>query len=176
MFKPYSPTRKCPTLWARVFRLPGFAAFPRKTLVACDLDRGVYHRPMNYLRYLFLAAFMATALRGADVARITPEVAAQKVAEGKAVLVDVREPAEWKATGVAAPAVLLPKSDFDGPQKLWAEFLEQNRGKEIILYCHSGRRAAAVAAKLAVQGVNVANAGGFADWKAAGLPTRKIDP
>ncbi len=131
---------------------------------------------MNYLRFLFLAAFIATALRGAEVARITPEVAAQKIAEGKAVLVDVREPAEWKATGVAAPAVLLPKSDFDGPQKLWAKFLEENRGKEVILYCHSGRRAAAVATALATQGVKVANAGAFADWQSAGLPTRKIAP
>jgi rhodanese-related sulfurtransferase len=131
---------------------------------------------MKYLRYLFLAAFMAVSLHGAEIPRITPEVAAQKVAEGKAVLVDVREPAEWKTTGVAAPAVLLPKSDFDGPQKLWTKFLEQNRNKEIILYCHSGRRAGAVAAALATQGVRVANAGGFADWKAAGLPTRKIAP
>lgn len=131
---------------------------------------------MKYLRFLFLAGFMATALRGAEIARITPEVAAQRVAERKAVLVDVREPAEWKATGVAAPALLLPKSDFDGAQKLWAKFLEQNRGKEIILYCHSGRRAGAVAAELAAQGIKVANAGGFADWKAAGLPTRKVAP
>lgn len=131
---------------------------------------------MKYLRYLFLAAFMAVSLHAAEISRITPEAAAQKVAEGKAVLVDVREPAEWKATGVAAPAVLLPKSDFDGPQKLWTKFLAENRSKEIILYCHSGRRAGAVAAALATQGVKVANAGGFADWKAAGLPTRKITP
>jgi rhodanese-related sulfurtransferase len=131
---------------------------------------------MKYLRYLFFAAFAAVYLHGAEISRITPEAAAQKVAEGKAVLVDVREPAEWKTTGVAAPAVLLPKSDFDGPQKLWTKFLEENRSKEIILYCHSGRRAGAVAAALATQGVRVANAGGFADWKAAGLPTRKIAP
>lgn len=131
---------------------------------------------MKYFRFLFLAAFIATALHGAEIARITPEVAAQRVAEGKAVLVDVREAAEWKATGVAAPAILLPKSDFDGPQKLWAKFLKQNRDKEIILYCHSGRRARAVAAVLSTQGVKVANVGGFADWQAAGLPTRKIAP
>jgi rhodanese-related sulfurtransferase len=131
---------------------------------------------MQYFRLLFLSVFMATALRGAEVARITPAAAAQRVSEGKAVLVDVREPAEWKATGVAAPAVLLPKSDFDGAQKLWTKFLEQNRGKEVILYCHSGRRAAAVAAALATQGIHVANAGGFADWQSAGLPTRKIAP
>ena len=131
---------------------------------------------MKFLPFLVLTALMATALRGAEVAKIVPAVAAQKVAEGKAVLVDVREPAEWKATGVAAPAILLPKSDFDGAKKLWTKFLEENRGKEVILYCHSGRRAGAVAAALASQGIKVANAGGFADWEAAGLPTRKIAP
>ena len=85
-------------------------------------------------------------------------------------------PGEWQATGVAAPAVLLPKSDFDGPQKLWAGFLAENRDKEVILYCHSGKRAGAVAAALAAKGLKVANAGGFNEWQSAGLPTRKVDP
>ena len=39
--------------------------------------------------------------------KITPADAAKLVAAGKAVLVDVREPAEWAETGVATPAVLL---------------------------------------------------------------------
>jgi rhodanese-related sulfurtransferase len=32
-----------------------------------------------------------------------------------------------------------------------------------------------VAEALAKKGINVANAGGFADWKAAGLPVRTAD-
>ena len=111
----------------------------------------------------------------ADVAKITPTDAAKLVAAGSAVLVDVREPAEWAESGVAAPAVLLPKSAFDAEQAGdWKSFLEKNRGKEIILYCRSGRRSGAVAAVLAEHGYNVANAGGFKDWSAAGLPTRKV--
>jgi rhodanese-related sulfurtransferase len=111
-----------------------------------------------------------------EVAQLAPAEAAKLVAAGSAVLVDVREPAEWADTGVAAPAVLLPKSDFDGAQQQWKEFLEKAGDKQIILYCRSGNRSGKVAAALAAQGRNVANAGAFKDWQAAGLPVRKIVP
>src|SRR4051794_36297370 len=102
-----------------------------------------------------MAALVTTAslVCAAEVARITPAEAAQAVAAGKAVLVDVREPSEWSETGVAAPAVLLAKSDFDGPQKEWKPFLEKNAGKEIILYCRSGHRAGLIGAALAQKGI-----------------------
>ncbi len=114
----------------------------------------------------------ASAALAADVPKIAPAEAAKLVADGKAVLVDVREANEWVESGVAAPAVLLAKSDFDGPQKDWKPFLEKNAGKEIILYCRSGKRAGTVAAALAGQGLKVANAGGLTDWTNAGLPVR----
>lgn len=127
--------------------------------------------------FAFLAAlFTTTALMSAaEVQKISPADAAKLVADGKAVLVDVREPSEWADTGVAAPATLLAKSDFDGAQKDWKPFLEKNAGKEIILYCRSGARAGTVAAALAAKGIPAANAGGFNDWKKAGLPTRQPD-
>ncbi|HVU25481.1 MAG TPA: rhodanese-like domain-containing protein [Opitutus sp.] len=114
-----------------------------------------------------------TLLLAAEVARIAPADAAQRVADGTAVLIDVREAVEWSATGVAAPAVLLPMSDFNGEQKLWKPFLQKNAGKELILYCRSGHRAGIVGEKLAATGRTVANAGGFRDWTAAGLPVRQ---
>ena len=95
---------------------------------------------------------------------------------GTAVLVDCREPSEWADTGVATPAVLLAKSDFDGAQKDWKPFLAKNAGKEIILYCRSGGRSAEVAAALAEKGVKAANIGGLRDWTKAGLPTRQVEP
>ena len=109
----------------------------------------------------------------AEVTKITPADAAKRVAGGTAVLVDVREAGEWADTGVAAPAVLLAKSDFDGAQKDWKPFLEKNVGKEIILYCRSGNRSGIVATALAAKGYKVANAGAFKTWAEAGLPTRK---
>ena len=128
---------------------------------------------MKILTALFALLFSSGF--AAEVATLTPKAAAQLVADGKAVLVDVREPAECAESGVAAPAVLLPKSDFDGDQKLWKEFLGQTGDKQIILYCRSGKRAGVVGAALAAKGRNVANAGGFADWKSAGLPIRKTE-
>ncbi len=112
----------------------------------------------------------------AAVPPLAPAEAAKLVADGKAVLVDVREPAEWAEAGVAAPAVLLPKSDFDGDKKQWKDFLAKVGDKQIILYCRSGRRADAVGQALAAEGRSVANAGGLKDWVAAGLPTREAKP
>jgi rhodanese-related sulfurtransferase len=43
----------------------------------------------------------------------------------------------------------------------------------IILYCRSGVRSGRAASTLAKGGFRTANAGGFGDWKAAGLPVRK---
>jgi rhodanese-related sulfurtransferase len=127
--------------------------------------------------FSLVATFLlATAsLVAAEVPQLTPAEAAARVASGKAVLVDVREAAEWAETGVAAPATLLPTSDFNGEQKLWKPFLEKNAGKQIILYCRSGNRSGQIAAKLAAAGVPVANAGAFKDWAAAGLPTRPVE-
>lgn len=124
---------------------------------------------------LFLALGFSTAF-AAEVAKVTPAAAAQLVADGKAVLVDIREPAEWAEAGVAAPAVLLPKSDFDGDKKQWKDFLAKIGDKQIILYCRSGRRAETVGQALAAEGKSVANAGGMKDWVAAGLPTREAKP
>src|SRR5215218_4499106 len=102
---------------------------------------------MKALSSLFglLIAF-ASVTHAADVAKISPAEAAKRVAAGTAVLIDVREPAEWAESGVAAPAELLPMSDFNGDQKLWKPFLAANAGKELIVYCRSGNRSGKVAA------------------------------
>ena len=123
----------------------------------------------------FLSLF-AAVLGSAAVATIKPAEAAALVAAQQAVLVDVREPAEWAESGVAAPAVLLPKSDFDADQKLWKEFLARTGDRQILLYCRSGKRAGVIAAALAEKGHKVANAGGFKDWADAGLPVRPVAP
>lgn len=125
-------------------------------------------------RTLFAALLASTAAFAAEVKTIAPAEAAKLVAAGKAVLVDVREPAEWADSGVAAPAVLLPKSDFDGGQKQWKEFLGSHRDKQVIVYCRSGARSGEVARALAAKGIETANAGGFRDWTKAGLPTRDV--
>jgi len=105
--------------------------------------------------------------------RRAPAEVARLVAAGRAVLVDVRAPDEWVATGVAAPAHLLALDDLTNGRKQWGSFLEQNRDREIILYCLSGSRSAYAARLLATEGFSAGNMGGLQSWLNAGLPLRQ---
>jgi rhodanese-related sulfurtransferase len=120
-----------------------------------------------------MLSFLSSLLKGAGSLAVGPVEAAARVKSGSAVLVDVREPAEWAATGVVSDAALLPLSDLRGDRTKWKSFLEANREKEIILYCRSGNRSGQAAAILEKEGFRTANAGGFGAWQKAGLPTKK---
>ena len=102
---------------------------------------------------------------------IGPAEADARVKAGTAVLIDVREPDEW-ADGVAGPALLCSFSDLRGDRAQWKAVLEQNRGKEFIVYCASGARSGIAAGLLRKEGFNAVNAGGYGGWRAAGLPVR----
>ena len=58
---------------------------------------------MNLARIFFVVCTFSTSVFAADAPMIRPVEAAKLVSEGKAVLVDCREPREWKSTGVAEP-------------------------------------------------------------------------
>lgn len=126
---------------------------------------------MNLIRRIF-SLFSSSATGAPAVRRVTPQETDRLVSEKKAVLVDVREPAEW-ARGVARRAVLLPFSDLMGPRHQWRSFLRQVDGREIILYCHSGARCGRAARVLAAEGYQTANAGSLHAWQRAGLPVCK---
>ncbi|MDP1578820.1 MAG: rhodanese-like domain-containing protein [Candidatus Didemnitutus sp.] len=131
---------------------------------------------LSLLLFVGAVALFSITVLGSDSPKISPEDAAALVREGKAILIDVREPAEWTSTGVAAPALLLAKSDFDGTQAAWKPFLATvDKETTVVLYCRSGNRSGKLAAILAQQGFKVANAGGLTDWQKAGLPIRKIE-
>lgn len=160
---------------------------PSSACFACSTDAA--HLPLarardrvhlrRMLKKTLLSIFVAAGLVAsafADVTKISATEAAKLVQDGRAVLVDVREPAEWKETGVAQPAVLLEKSDFDSAKSAWTPFLEKTgKDKTLILYCRSGKRAGVVGEALTAQGYKVLNAGGMKDWSEAGLPVRKIE-
>ena len=97
------------------------------------------------------------------VPSITPQEAADRTEANQALLIDVREPDEWR-NGVAADARLLPLSDFRGGQFLWKPFLAEAGERELCLYCGSGARASIVARQLIAQGHRVSCVGGFSDW------------
>lgn len=87
---------------------------------------------------------------------------------GKAIVVDVREPAEH-ARECIPEAVLMPLSAFK-PDQVAAI------GKRVVLCCASGMRSQQAAKALLAAGhTDVAHLkGGLSSWKQAGLPT-KVD-
>ena len=97
---------------------------------------------------------------------LAPEEVARGVAEGRMLLVDVREPNEIAIERYPG-AVEVPLSSFDPAQ------IPDPQGREVVFACRSGRRS--VTASLAAQEAGLAYdahlAGGILAWKAAGLPT-----
>lgn len=98
---------------------------------------------------------------------LTPEDVSKGMAEGRYLLVDVREPNEV-AMEAYPGAVVVPLSTFD-PQDI-----PDPQGKQVVFACRSGKRS--VTASLAAQAAGFAYdkhlAGGILGWKAVGLPTK----
>jgi rhodanese-related sulfurtransferase len=98
---------------------------------------------------------------------LTPEEVSKGMAEGRYLLVDVRERNEV-AVDAYPGAVVVPLSTFD-PQAI-----PDPQGKQVVFACRSGKRS--MTASLAAQAEGLAYdkhlAGGMLAWKAAGLPTK----
>ena len=101
-----------------------------------------------------------------SVIDLTPEDVARGVADGRMLLVDVREPAETDVERYPA-AMILPMSAFD-PHAIPA-----SEGRQVVFACRSGNRSvtASLVAQAAGLPYNAHLAGGIKAWKAAGLPT-----
>ena len=104
--------------------------------------------------------------------RFTPADCANRVRDGEAFLIDVRESGEW-AAGVAQSARLLSFSDLTGARTQWKQFLAEAGGREVLLYCASGTRSGWAARLLVAEGIRAANTGGLGDWRAAGWPVAR---
>jgi rhodanese-related sulfurtransferase len=98
---------------------------------------------------------------------LTPDEVSKGLAEGRYLLVDVREPNEV-ATEAYPESVVVPLSSFDPTD------IPDPQGKQVVFACRSGKRS--VTASLAAQAAGLAYdkhlAGGMLGWKAAGLPTK----
>ena len=98
---------------------------------------------------------------------LTPEEVSKGIAEGRYLLVDVREPNEV-AVEAYPGAVVVPLSSFDPKE------IPDPGGKQVVFACRSGKRS--VTASLAAQTAGLAYdkhlAGGMLAWKASGLPTK----
>ena len=98
---------------------------------------------------------------------LTPEKVSKGMAEGRYLLVDVREPNEV-AVEAYPGAVVVPLSSFD-PQAI-----PDPHGKQVVFACRSGKRSTTTSLAAQVEGLAYDKhlAGGMLAWKAAGLPTR----
>jgi rhodanese-related sulfurtransferase len=98
---------------------------------------------------------------------LTAQEVSQGIADGRYLLIDVREPNEVEAEAYP-DAVVVPLSSFDPKQ------LPDPGGKQVVFACRSGKRS--VTASQAAQAAGLAYdkhlAGGILGWKAAGLPTK----
>lgn len=96
---------------------------------------------------------------------VDPRLLARMLEAGEAILVDVREPDEFRA-GHIAGAINLPLSRFDPAR------LPDPAGKKLILNCAAGGRSgkALMACDAARAEVDGHLAGGVGAWRAAGLP------
>jgi rhodanese-related sulfurtransferase len=104
----------------------------------------------------------------APLVPLSPEELAAKIKAGNVRLIDVRTDAEV-AEGTIPGAEHIALDAFDPAN------LDLSDGREVVLYCRSGRRSAIAGEKLAaVTGVPVEHLeGGIIAWEAAGQPVVK---
>ena len=109
---------------------------------------------------------MAAELGRENVRDLAPDEVARGIAEGKILLVDVREPNET-AVERYPEALYLPMSEFDPAA------IPDPEGRKVVFACRSGNRS--VTASLIAQAAGLPYdshlAGGMKAWKALGLPT-----
>ncbi len=120
---------------------------------------------------LVVVAVLFIRMKTLTKSSLSPKDACAAAKAGTALIIDVREPNEWKA-GVAEPALLLPLSDLNGKRVEWGPFLAKNKDQRLLLYCQGGVRAGTAATLLASEGYRAENIGGFPAWVGSGLPVR----
>ena len=85
-----------------------------------------------------------------------------------AMVVDIRQPEEWAATGVIEGALLVPYADAES----FLAGLDLQPGQPLVLVCQSGGRSGNAAAELAAVLDNpvISQDGGMSAWVNAGNP------
>lgn len=99
----------------------------------------------------------------ATTAQVSARAAVSLLEDG-AVLLDVREPGEWRS-GHAPQATPIPMGEVQARRHELAE------AKRIVVVCRSGGRSAAITGALRAHGYDAVNlTGGMCAWTAAGFP------
>ena len=112
------------------------------------------------------------------VENLTPEQVSAELAQGDAVLVDLRESEEREQNGAIADAVHAPRGMLEFYADPTSPYHRQgfDPNRRMILHCASGGRSALAADTLRQLGYsNVAHIdGGITAWKAAGQPVEEV--
>ena len=127
--------------------------------------------------YLFLAAAVIIALlvgqplraRVSGIVALRPHEAVRVINRENAVLVDVREAAEYEA-GHIPNALHIPLAGIAD-----AKPLQKLKEKPVVLYCRTGQRSMQASGRLRAQGfTQVYNlAGGIGAWQNENLPVER---
>lgn len=97
---------------------------------------------------------------------LSPQQYQQQFAQEKHLLLDVRQPEEFKAGHI-------PGAQNISLQTLEQRLAEVPKSQPVVLICRSGNRTKAAAQILAQAGyTQVYDLGGMIQWQAAGLPVR----
>src|SRR5262252_10720884 len=107
----------------------------------------------------------------AAVPRITPAQAREMIAQGNALVVDVRDAAEVEKSGKVAGAVHVSRGllEFRADPESPSHDKNFAKDKEVIVYCASGGRSALSGKALKDLGYErVYNLGAFKDWAESG--------
>lgn len=100
-----------------------------------------------------------------------PAEVAAWMADGEAILIDVREPYEYGFERIPG-ALLLPLATFD------PKAVPSMTDKKVVLHCGTGRRSGMAGQRLLEAGAEVAYhvKGGITAWREAKLPLLSINP
>jgi rhodanese-related sulfurtransferase len=114
---------------------------------------------------------LEAAAAPAPLVALSPEMLAERIRQGNVRLIDVRTDAEV-AEGVIPGAEHIPLDRFDPAT------LDLSDGRDVVLYCRSGRRSAIAGEMLAgLTGEPVEHLeGGILAWDAAGQPIEPKQP
>jgi rhodanese-related sulfurtransferase len=106
---------------------------------------------------------------GPATPRLIVAEVAKEVAAGKMLLIDVREIAEARGSGIAQGAKVVPLSLITLKADPTKPGCELPQGLPVVVYCASGARSGQAAGVLKRFGYDVVeNLGGLRDWAAGG--------
>jgi rhodanese-related sulfurtransferase len=116
------------------------------------------------------------AAANAEVPKLSPAEAVQKLAEPGVLVVDVRDPAELAQSGKIRGSVNVPRGMLEFRADPESPYHDKafDAGKTVLVHCASGGRSALAGQTLKAMGYDkVYNIGGFKDLAEAGAPVEK---